>query len=93
MVTQFEVAPAPGVKVNRIASLADDLALAMRAQSIRIVAPIPGKAAVGVEVPNPTARIVRVRELLEAPEWGRARGDLPIVLGRVLLVRKRARLH
>jgi S-DNA-T family DNA segregation ATPase FtsK/SpoIIIE len=84
VVTQFEVAPAPGVKVNRIASLADDLALAMRAQSIRIVAPIPGKAAVGVEVPNPTARIVRVRELLEAPEWGRARGDLPIVLGRDL---------
>jgi len=84
VVTQFEVAPAPGVKVNRIASLADDLALAMRAQSIRIVAPIPGKAAVGVEVPNPTARVVRVRELLEAGEWGRARGDLPIVLGRDL---------
>jgi DNA segregation ATPase FtsK/SpoIIIE, S-DNA-T family len=84
VVTQFEVAPAPGVKVNRIAALADDLALAMRAQSIRIVAPIPGKAAVGVEVPNPTARVVRVRELLEAGEWGRARGDLPIVLGRDL---------
>jgi S-DNA-T family DNA segregation ATPase FtsK/SpoIIIE len=84
VVTQFEVAPAPGVKVNRIAALADDLALAMRAQSIRIVAPIPGKAAVGVEVPNPTARIVKIRELLEAPEWARARGDLPVVLGRDL---------
>jgi S-DNA-T family DNA segregation ATPase FtsK/SpoIIIE len=84
VVTQFEVAPAPGVKVGRIEALADDLALAMRAQSIRIVAPIPGKAAVGVEVPNPTARIVRVRELLEAPEWDRTRGVLPIVLGRDL---------
>jgi S-DNA-T family DNA segregation ATPase FtsK/SpoIIIE len=84
VVTQFEVAPAPGVKVGRIEALADDLALAMRAQSIRIVAPIPGKAAVGVEVPNPTARIVRVRELLETGEWDRTRGVLPIVLGRDL---------
>jgi S-DNA-T family DNA segregation ATPase FtsK/SpoIIIE len=84
VVTQYEVAPAPGVKVSRFAALADDLALAMRAQSIRIVAPIPGKAAVGVEVPNPTARVVRLRELLEAAEWNRARGDLPIALGRDL---------
>jgi S-DNA-T family DNA segregation ATPase FtsK/SpoIIIE len=81
VVTQYEVAPAPGVKVNRIASLADDLALAMKAQSIRIVAPIPGKAAVGVEVPNPTARIVKLRQLLESGPWVRARGDLPIALG------------
>ena len=84
VVTQFEVAPAPGVKVGRIAALADDLALAMRAQSIRIVAPIPGKAAVGVEVPNPTARIVSLRELIEAPEWDRTRATLPIALGRDL---------
>jgi S-DNA-T family DNA segregation ATPase FtsK/SpoIIIE len=84
VVTQFEVAPGSGVKVGRIAALADDLALAMRAQSIRIVAPIPGKAAVGVEVPNPTPRMVRIRELLEAPEWDRGRGALPIALGRDL---------
>ncbi len=84
VVTQFEVAPAPGVKVGRIAALADDLALAMRAQSIRIVAPIPGKAAVGVEVPNPTPRIVTLRELLESPEWERTRATLPIALGRDL---------
>jgi S-DNA-T family DNA segregation ATPase FtsK/SpoIIIE len=84
VVTQFEVAPAPGVKVGRIAALADDLALAMRAQSIRIVAPIPGKAAVGVEVPNPTARIVTIREMIEAPEWDRTRATLPITLGRDL---------
>jgi S-DNA-T family DNA segregation ATPase FtsK/SpoIIIE len=70
--------------VGRIAALADDLALAMRAQSIRIVAPIPGKAAVGVEVPNPTARIVTLRELIESPEWDRTRATLPIALGRDL---------
>ncbi len=84
VVTQYEVAPGSGVKVGRIAALADDLALAMRAQSIRIVAPIPGKAAVGVEVPNPTPRIVRLRELLDAPEWDRTRAGLPIALGKNL---------
>ena len=84
VVTQYEVAPAPGVKVGRIASLADDLALAMRAQSIRIVAPIPGRGAVGVEVPNPTPRIVTLRELLETTDWDRTRGALPIALGRDL---------
>jgi S-DNA-T family DNA segregation ATPase FtsK/SpoIIIE len=74
------------VKVGRIAALADDLALTMKAQSIRIVAPIPGKGAVGVEVPNPTPRIVGFRELLEAQEWTRAsqRLLLPIALGRDL---------
>ena len=86
VVTQFEVVPAAGVKVGHIAALADDLALTMRAQSIRIVAPIPGKGAVGVEVPNPTPRIVGFRELLETAEWGRApqRLLLPVALGRDL---------
>ena len=86
VVTQFEVVPAAGVKVGRIAALADDLALTMRAQSIRIVAPIPGKGAVGVEVPNPTPRLVGFRELLEAPEWTKAvqRLLLPVALGRDL---------
>ncbi len=84
VVTQFEVAPAAGVKVGRIAALADDLALAMRAKSIRIVAPIPGKGAVGVEVPNPTPRMVALRELIEAPEWDGSRALLPIALGRNL---------
>jgi S-DNA-T family DNA segregation ATPase FtsK/SpoIIIE len=86
VVTQFEVVPAAGVKVGRIAALADDLALTMRAQSIRIVAPIPGKGAVGVEVPNPTARMVGFRELLEAAEWQKAvqRLLLPVALGRDL---------
>ncbi len=83
VVTQFEVVPAPGVKVGRIAALADDMAITMRAQSIR-VAPIPGRGAVGVEIPNPTARMVTLRELIESPEWDRARATLPIALGRDL---------
>ena len=82
VVTQFEVIPAAGVKVGRIAALADDLALPMKAQAIRIVAPIPGKGAVGVEVPNPTPRMVGFRELLETNEWRRAKATLPIALGR-----------
>jgi S-DNA-T family DNA segregation ATPase FtsK/SpoIIIE len=84
VVTQYEIVPAPGVKVGRIAALADDLALAMHAPSIRIVAPIPGKGAVGIEVPNPTARVVTLRELIESAEWQRARATMPIALGRDL---------
>ena len=82
VVTQFEIVPAPGVKAGRIIALADDLAITMRAMSIR-VAPIPGRGAVGVEVPNPTARMVTLRELLESPEW-RLRSTLPVALGRDL---------
>ena len=84
VVTQYEVAPGPGVKVGRIASLADDLALAMRAPSLRIVAPIPGKAAVGIEVPNPIPRMVHVRELLEGADYQRASRALPLGLGKNL---------
>ncbi len=84
VVTQYEVAPGPGVKVGRIAALADDLALAMRAPSLRIVAPIPGKAAVGIEVPNPMPRMVHVRELIEGPEYHRPTRALPIALGKNL---------
>jgi S-DNA-T family DNA segregation ATPase FtsK/SpoIIIE len=84
VVTQFEIVPAAGVKVRQIATLADDLALAMRAQSIRIVAPIPGKGAVGVEVPNPTAEVVAFRELVESREFQGARAALPIGLGKDL---------
>jgi S-DNA-T family DNA segregation ATPase FtsK/SpoIIIE len=83
-VTQFEIEPAPGVKVRQIASLADDLALAMRAPSIRIVAPIPGKGAVGIEVPNPTREMVGFRELVESPEFEHAKAALPIALGKDL---------
>lgn len=83
-VTQFEIEPAAGVKVRQIAALADDLALAMRAPSIRIVAPIPGRGAVGVEVPNPSPEMVVLREVLEATEFKQARAALPIALGKDL---------
>ena len=81
VVTQFEVSPAAGVKVGRIAALADDLALKMEAKSIRIVAPIPGKAFVGIEVPNSTPRMVTLGELLGVPPWNPDRPGLPIALG------------
>ena len=84
VVTQFEVVPAPGVKVNKVANLDADLALAMKARSIRIVAPIPGKGAIGVEIPNPKAEMVLLREILEAGEFARSRAELPLALGRDL---------
>ena len=84
VVTQFEIEPAPGVKVRQIANLSNDLALAMRAASIRIVAPIPGRGAVGVEVPNPNPEIVSFRELIETKEFQSARAALPIVIGKDL---------
>jgi len=82
VVTRFELEPGRGVKVGRVSALADDLALAMRAQSLRIVAPIPGKAAIGIEVPNPTARLVHARELIDTAEFRRSSRVLPVVLGR-----------
>ncbi|MBK8249463.1 MAG: DNA translocase FtsK 4TM domain-containing protein [Gemmatimonadetes bacterium] len=84
VVTQFEIEPAPGVKVRQFANLANDLALAMRASSIRVVAPIPGRGAVGVEVPNPTPQVVAFRALIESPEFQNARMALPLALGRDL---------
>jgi len=84
VVTRFELQPGRGVKVGRVSSLADDLALAMRAQSLRIVAPIPGKAAIGIEVPNPTPRLVHVRDMIDSAEFRRAARVLPVVLGRNL---------
>ena len=84
MVTQFEVVPSDGVKVNRIANLDSDLALAMKAKSVRIVAPIPGRGAVGVEIPNPQPETVNLRNILEAPEFKKAKGELPLALGKDL---------
>jgi S-DNA-T family DNA segregation ATPase FtsK/SpoIIIE len=82
VVTQFEVSPAPGVKVARIASLDADLALALKAPSVRIVAPIPGKGAVGVEVPNPEPEMVYFREVLESPALRNSKAELPLSLGK-----------
>lgn len=82
VVTQFEVSPAPGIKVSRIANLEADLALAMRAPSVRILAPIPGKGAVGVEVPNPAPEMVFFREVLEAAPFRGSKAQLPLALGK-----------
>jgi S-DNA-T family DNA segregation ATPase FtsK/SpoIIIE len=84
VVTRYEISPGPGVKVGRIAALADDLALAIRAQSLRLVAPIPGKAAVGIEVPNRSRQMVTLRELLETEEFHQRQRVLPVALGRNL---------
>jgi S-DNA-T family DNA segregation ATPase FtsK/SpoIIIE len=84
VVTQFEVVPAPGVKVGSISARADDLALALKADSVRIVAPIPGKGAVGVEVPNPTPEMVQLCEVLESRAYRRTGVALPLALGRDL---------
>ena len=81
VVTTFEYQPGPGIRVNQIVQRSDDLALAMRARSIRMEAPIPGKAAVGIEIPNPTARMVRLREVLELTGTLK-RGPLSVVLGK-----------
>ncbi|MES2125281.1 MAG: DNA translocase FtsK, partial [Gemmatimonadota bacterium] len=80
-VSQFEVVPASGVKAGRIVALADDLAITMRAASLR-VAPIPGRGAVGVEIANPHPRMVTLRELLQSDAWSGSTAILPVVLGR-----------
>ena len=82
VVTMFEFEPAPGVKVSKITNLSDDLALAMKAASVRIVAPLPGKAAVGIEVPNNTRETVYFRQILETPEYQTNKSKLKIPLGK-----------
>ena len=81
-VTRFELKPAPGVKVNRITALADDIALSLAALSVRIEAPIPGKAAVGVEIPNETVESVPLREVLESAEARKHPSRLAVAMGK-----------
>lgn len=82
VITRYELQPAPGVKVSKITSLADDLALNLAAQEIRIEAPIPGKAAIGIEVPNREISPVTLREVLETPEFADSSSKLSIALGK-----------
>jgi S-DNA-T family DNA segregation ATPase FtsK/SpoIIIE len=82
VITTFEYAPAAGVKINKIVNLSDDLALALRAISIRIVAPIPGKAAVGIEVPNSSREMVRFKEIVASPVFDKSKSKLTICLGK-----------
>lgn len=82
VVTMYEFEPAPGVKVASIINLADDLALAMRAASIRIIAPIPGKAVVGIEVPNTAKQKIYLREILESQTYAKSHSKLTFALGK-----------
>ena len=82
VVTMYEYEPAPGTKVARIVSLADDLALALKATSLRIVAPLPGKSVVGIEVPNRSRETVSIKEVLMSEAFTRARSRLTIALGK-----------
>ncbi|MBP2642224.1 MAG: translocase FtsK [Firmicutes bacterium] len=81
-VTRYELEPAPGVKVSRIVGLADDIALNMAASGVRIEAPIPGKAAVGIEVPNKEVASVPLRDVLESAEFQKAASRLTVALGK-----------
>ena len=82
VITTFEYEPAPGVKINKIVNLTDDLALALRAISIRIVAPIPGKAAIGIEIPNDERAMVRFKSIVVSGSFEKSRSSLTLCLGK-----------
>lgn len=81
-VTRYEIQPDIGVKVSRIVNLTDDIALALAAKDIRMEAPIPGKSAIGIEVPNPEVSVVTMREVMETPAFTEAESKLSIAFGR-----------
>jgi S-DNA-T family DNA segregation ATPase FtsK/SpoIIIE len=82
VITRYEFKPAAGIKVNQIVNLSDDLALAMRARKVRIVAPVPGKAAVGVEIPNRHSQTVYLKEILESSIFQQSGAKLNLALGK-----------
>jgi S-DNA-T family DNA segregation ATPase FtsK/SpoIIIE len=82
VITTFEYEPAPGVKINKIVNLTDDLALALRAISIRIEAPIPGKSVIGIEIPNETRELVRFRDIVISQTFEQSKSPLTICLGK-----------
>ncbi|PLX67028.1 MAG: cell division protein FtsK [Denitrovibrio sp.] len=82
VVTLYEFEPAPGVKINKIANLSDDLALAMSAVSVRIIAPIPGKSVVGIELPNKSRAMVFLSELMQSKEFTKGKAALPFAMGK-----------
>lgn len=81
VITMYEYEPAAGIKVNKIVGLSDDLTMALRAISIRIIAPLPGKSVVGIEVPNPQREIVYLRESLESDSFRKTKAKLPVAMG------------
>ncbi len=85
VVSRFELEPAPGVKISKVTGLADDLALALKALSIRIVAPVPGKGVMGIEVPNPKRQVVALRELLTDASYQKSPSRLTLALGKDIM--------
>jgi S-DNA-T family DNA segregation ATPase FtsK/SpoIIIE len=81
-VTRYELQPAPGVKISKITNLSDDIALSLAANGVRIEAPIPGKAAVGIEVPNKVVSMVTMRELIDSDKFKNSKSKLTTVLGK-----------
>ena len=81
VVTTYEYTPAPGIKINKIVGLADDLALGLKAQSVRVIGSVPGKSALGIEIPNEVRQVVYIRELLASERFKNNRAKLAIVLG------------
>jgi S-DNA-T family DNA segregation ATPase FtsK/SpoIIIE len=82
VITMFEYEPAPGIKISRIANLDDDLAMALQAEKVRIIAPIPGKGAVGIEIPSLRREIVYLREIVESKEFNDAKAPLTVAFGK-----------
>jgi len=82
VITRYELSLAPGIKVTRITSLADDIAMAVKAPSVRIVAPIPGKSTVGIEIPNAAREVVRLKELAASKEFKHGKFQIPVMLGK-----------
>jgi S-DNA-T family DNA segregation ATPase FtsK/SpoIIIE len=82
VITRYELEPAPGVKIHRITSLSDNIALAMKAQSVRIVAPVPGKGTIGFEVPNSSSSLVYLKDVLDSKEYREPKSKLKLALGK-----------
>lgn len=84
VVTLYEIVPAADVKVREIVSLADDIALALAARGIRVIAPMPGKGTVGIEIPNRKPAVVKIRSVIDSPEFKNFNGVLPIAMGKTI---------
>jgi len=82
VITRYEVLPAPGVKVGKILSLENDIALGLKAMAVRIQAPVPGKGTVGIEVPNKHPESVYLRDIIESEDWANSKAEIPIALGK-----------
>jgi DNA segregation ATPase FtsK/SpoIIIE, S-DNA-T family len=85
VVSRFELEPAPGVKISKVTNLSDDLALALKALSIRIVAPVPGKAVIGIEIPNPKRQVVALKEILADGGYQKSPSRLTLALGKDIM--------